>query len=111
VDGGVDGGVEERARRQERAGDAAGAMRTLVDGLIHLNAHDDGRLPCLCRDCIVPDEREAEAGGRLYRRSWTVAKGRVLFFWIPEDLDDKLPRVRNAVRASLHGRLKGKGQQ
>ena len=53
---------------------------------IHLNAHEPDVVPCLCRACIQPDVERVEAEGETYLREWAVAKGRVLFFWMPEAL-------------------------
>ena len=81
-------------------------VRALLSGeLIHLNAHEPDVVPCLCRDCIDPDVVRAEAEGESYLREYAVAKGRVLFFWMPESLEKDKKAVRRAVEARLHGKL------
>ena len=81
-------------------------VRALLTGeLIHLNAHEPDVVPCLCRDCINPDQARVEAEGESYVREYAVAKGRVLFFWMPESLEKDKKAVRRAVEARLHGKL------
>jgi hypothetical protein len=82
-------------------------VRALLSGQwIHLNAHEPDVVPCLCRACIQPDVERVEAEGETYLREWAVAKGRVLFFWMPEALAKDKKSVRRAVEARMHAKLR-----
>jgi hypothetical protein len=102
-------GLTDRDLALLRAAVAAGAeldVRALLGGeLIHLNAHEPDVVPCLCRRCIDPDLDRVEAEGQSYVREAAVAKGRVLFFWMPESLEKDRKQVRRAVEARLHAKL------
>lgn len=99
---------EQAARALARAGRHDEAVALLRDALIHLNAHDSGSLPCLCRRCLVASETAIELQGRRYVRDFVVAehepRPRVLFYWMPDDLLDQQRRVRRSVRIGLKNR-------
>lgn len=105
-----DMGLCERAARalevEERA---AEALALLQQAFIHLNAHDPGILPCLCRRCIVPGELTTTAKGGTFHRDFVVAgsepRPRVLFFWIPAELMGQRRRVRRSVQSGLRSRV------
>ena len=105
-----DPALRERAARalvhEGRAGDA---VALLQQGLIHLNGHDPGALPCLCRRCIVPVESAVVVGGMTFQRDFVIAagepRGRVLFFWLPDELVPQIRRVRRSVGTGLRTRL------
>jgi thioredoxin-like negative regulator of GroEL len=87
--------------------DAAGrrdeALATLAP-LVNVTGHDDDAgLPCLCKTCFARAGETAEAAGMTFRRSFAVARNRVLHFWTPRDLDR--PAVRRSVAEALHERL------
>jgi Tetratricopeptide repeat len=72
--------------------------------LINVGGHDDDTgLPCLCKACLPRSGETAEAAGMTFRRSFAVARNRVLHFWTPRDLDR--PAVRRSVAEALHQRL------
>lgn len=87
--------------------DAAGrrdeALATLAP-LVNVTGHDDDAgLPCLCKMCFSRAPETAEAADLTFRRSFAVARNRVLHFWTPRDLDR--PGVRRSVAEALHQRL------
>lgn len=87
--------------------DAAGrrdeALTTLAP-LVNVTGHDDDAgLPCLCKNCLARAPETAEAADMTFRRSFAVARDRVLHFWTPRDLDR--PGVRRSVAEALHQRL------
>lgn len=112
-----DASLRERAARALDADDRpAQAVALLQQGLIHFNAHEPGLLPCLCRRCIVPDHRQTSAAGNEFERDFVVAegspRGRVLFFWVPDELvkgqdqnSAQRRRMRRSVLAGLRSRI------
>ena len=74
---------------------------------IHLTAHDDrGPLPCLCRNCLPTSAERASAGGMTFIRSQTETRGRVLHYWLPEELLPVTRDVEKSVRGALMKRLR-----
>ena len=99
---------ERAARALIEAGRPGEAVALLRARLAHFNAHEPGVLPCLCRRCLDDDdEQTATAYGTDFTRDFTVAEGRVLFFWRPADLDAQAARVRRSVNVGLRARLRG----
>jgi hypothetical protein len=97
-----------RARAAEAlrgAGRHREAVELLGEALVNLTAHDGPTLPCLCRRCLEPERAEAEADGMRFVRRFAVAKGRVLYYWAPEELGDDAALTR-AVEARMDKRLK-----
>lgn len=87
------------------AGRASEAVALLRAGLVHLNAHEQGGLPCLCERCLDPALERAELAGREFARDHAVARGRVLFYWLPVSLAGARAEVRRNVAARLRERL------
>ena len=81
------------------------AVATLCARFAHFNAHEPGALPCLCRLCLRPDESRTTLRGTEFIRDFTVASGRVLFFWVPADLRDQARAIERSVNAELRARL------
>jgi hypothetical protein len=84
-----------------RHGDAAAV---LGQGLRNLTAHDGPTLPCLCRRCLQPERVVAEAEGMQFRRRFAVAKGRVLWYWVPVEFADDESLARSVAKR-LEARL------
>ena len=95
---------EDAARALCDAGRHGEAVTLLLEAFINVAAHDGPVLPCLCKRCLDPKRARAEEGGVAFRREFVVAKGRVLFFWMPESLQDRAA-VRRSVRVALESRL------
>jgi hypothetical protein len=92
--------------------DAAGrrdeAMAILAP-VVNITGHDDDTgLPCLCKACLSRSTETAEAAGMTFRRSFAVARNRVLYFWTPRELDR--PGVRRSVSEALDQRLARKAK-
>lgn len=107
---------EKAARALMSEGRPADAVALLQDGFIHLNAHEPGMLPCLCRRCMRPGDDQATVGGTTYHRDFVVAPGtspghRVLFFWIPASLLDRRRRVLRSVATSLRARYPDRSRE
>jgi hypothetical protein len=77
----------------------------LQSGLVHLNAHDEGTLPCLCKRCLDPALNRAVVSGTEFARDHAVAHGRVLFYWLPVSLAGSRAEVRRNVVARLRKQL------
>ena len=101
---------ERAARELAQEGRSAESVALLQHGFIHLNAHEPGILPCLCRACLAPDKIVTQVGTTTYHRDFVITprgrtRGRVLFFWIPETLLGERRRVLRSVAASLRARF------
>ena len=75
--------------------------------LVHLNGHEASPLPCLCKRCFNPEKTRAEVEGVTFLRSHAVARGRVLYYWIPAELEADQKQVRRAVVARMEAKLRG----
>lgn len=89
------------ARLCASAGRDAEAVELLEGSFIHLNAHDPGILPCLCRACLSPEQSRAKTGEDSFVRDFAVAAGRVLFYWLPDQLAGDRERVSRDVAARM----------
>lgn len=97
---------ERAARAQLSEGDVEGSFKTLLERLINVTAHAKGSpLPSLHRKAIKPTLARAESDGDAFVRDFVCAQGRVLFFWLPENLQAKGEEVRSAVRDRLDTKL------
>ena len=102
-----DAALREQAARQLLAEKRpVEATAVLQDRLIHVNAHETGTLPCLCKRCMEPEMLTTSALESRFTRDFTVAEGRVLFFWLPDDLAGQARRVRRSVHVGLRHRLR-----
>ncbi|MRG94412.1 hypothetical protein [Polyangium spumosum] len=73
---------------------------------VNVTKHDTiGPLPCLCKLCLPQSAERAETGGMAFVRSSTEALGRVLHYWIPEELQKNANAVGRSVRSALASRL------
>lgn len=95
----------DAARACAENGRSAEAAELLAGNFIHLNAHDPGALPCLCKRCLTPDNDTASAGGTDFYRDFAVASGRVLYFWVPAELARKRKQIANDVAAGMRRRF------
>ncbi len=73
---------------------------------VNVTKHDaSGLLPCLCKGCLPASGERAETGGMAFVRSSTEALGRVLYFWMPEEMKKNADVVGRSVRSVLASRL------
>ncbi len=102
-----DDALRERAARAQLAeGDTEGSFKTLLERLINVTAHAKGSpLPSLHRKAIKPALTRAESDGDVFVRDFVCAQGRVLFFWLPENLQAKGEEIRSSVRERLDTKL------
>ncbi len=78
---------------------------TVLAPLVNVTGHDDDTgLPCLCKRCLPLAADSADAAGMQFRRTFAIARDRVLHYWTLRDL----PRdtVRRDVAAALDARLR-----
>jgi hypothetical protein len=101
----LDEALRERvAHALQAEGEPDEALRTLAP-LVNLTAHDDEPLPCLCREHLAGAPLTASAGGVIFRRSFAVGGGRVLHYWIPDELAPEELELARSVRVGLLRRL------
>jgi hypothetical protein len=72
-----------------------------LEGLVRLNAHEPSAFPCLCPRCVDASASEIEAFGMKLHREHATAKGRVLFYWLPDELYAERDEVRRAIEARM----------
>jgi hypothetical protein len=73
----------------------------------HLNGHERaGPTPCLCRKCIGQAPETFVVGDLKLVRERAEAKGRFVWFWMPESLNEDRDAIRRAVESRLHARAK-----
>ncbi len=76
-------------------------------GPVQLAAHDDtSPLPCLCVRCLPIAPETIDAQGGTYFRAQAAAQGRLLWFWVPSELKDRLPAVIESVTSRMNQDLK-----
>ena len=76
-------------------------------GPVQLAAHDDkSPLPCLCAKCLPSAPETIAAHGGTYFRAQAAAQGRLLWFWVPTELKDRLPAVVESVAGRMAKSLK-----
>jgi hypothetical protein len=86
------------------SGAAAGSPSAA--GPINLTAHDpESQLPCLCKRCLPLAPERAETGGMKFTRSKVEAEGRVLHYWMPDELLPDASAVSHSVMGALIARL------
>lgn len=102
---------EGAARALEQAGRPADAVALLTERLVNLTAHEAPPLPCLCRQCIDPARVQVEEAGMSFTRDFSVARGRVLFYWVPAQLGSQAQRVRRSVAQVMDEKLKPRRRQ
>lgn len=79
---------------------------TAEERLINLTAHDtQGPLPCLCRRCFPQGGEHAQAGGMTFTRARVETNGRVLHYWLPDELKPDAEQVAKSVHGALFARL------
>jgi hypothetical protein len=101
-----DASLRDRAARAlHAAGRRREAVALLHAGFIHLNAHDAGSLPCLCKRCLDPEVDRVAVSGTEFVRDHALAQGRILFYWMPASLAGSEAEVRRNVAARLRSRL------
>jgi hypothetical protein len=101
-----DARLEQDARTLADEGRVREATDLLTSkGLVLAGHAASGDLPCLCRRCLVPDMTKAEVDGIEYTRDFVVAGRRVLFYWVPLELDDDATKLRYSMRTGLRDRV------
>lgn len=74
--------------------------------LINLTAHEANTpLPCLCKRCFPDSDTHAEAGGMRFTRAQVETEGRVLYYWLPEELGRHGKTVAQSVLGALNSHL------
>jgi hypothetical protein len=101
-----DASLRDRAARAlHAAGQRREAVALLQAGFVHLNAHDAGSLPCLCKRCLDPEVDRVAVSATEFVRDHALAQGRILFYWMPASLAGSEAEVRRNVAARLRSRL------
>jgi hypothetical protein len=105
----------EARRRAAVALDRRGASeqaQALLAPLVNLTEHDESaRLPCLCKACLPAAGREASAEGMSFRRAFVIHAGRVLHFWLPEELTADRDEIDRSVGEAMRSTAARKAKQ
>jgi len=96
-----------------RALDASSAA--LLDGAawssgiappVNVTKHEEGApLPCLCKRCFLQSADHITTGGMDFLRTSTEVAGRVLYYWMPSEIEKYAALVKKSVQAVLQERL------
>jgi hypothetical protein len=97
--------LRERLVRKLFAEGAERDANALLTGFKHLNEHEKGGLPCLCKKHVGAAPRRVTVAGLTLARDFVLKRGRILHFWVPEDVLASGAEVHNSVRASLAIRI------
>lgn len=77
---------------------------------VNVTKHVDDLLkPCLCQKCLPLAPETLFCEGVSFFRASTVAHERILWFWVPEELRDRLASAEQAVNKRLLSKLKPYG--
>ncbi|WP_426733394.1 hypothetical protein [Myxococcus faecalis] len=99
-------GMSLQTPRTLTAGDVELLLSSAGAGPLNLTAHQEGSaLPCLCKRCLPASQEHAEVQGMRFVRAQVETDGRLLYYWMPEELTKQARAVSNAVRGALVGRL------
>lgn len=95
---------------------AGGAKPARAPGPLNLAVHHESSpLPCLCRKCLPSAAETVAVDGAAYFRAHVIVQGRILWFWVPEELKARVPEVAQAVAnrltASLEPRAAGEAKE
>lgn len=83
------------------------ALAPEVKAPVHVNRHESKpKLPCLCKKCFDKAGERVEVNGDVFVRRAALAKGRVLYFWLPELLVATEKKVTLAVEQRMQQMLK-----
>ncbi|HEX4512621.1 MAG TPA: hypothetical protein VH054_03770 [Polyangiaceae bacterium] len=82
----------------------SGAAPPPSERIWHLNGHESGPLPCLCKKCLPKSGERVEVEGVAFVRREATAKDRILYYWLPEA---SVP-AQKAVRVAVEKRMKTK---
>jgi len=82
-----------------------GAPPPPSDKIYHLNGHETGPLPCLCKKCLPKAPERIEVDGEAFVRREATAKDRILYYWLPEVSVPAQKAVRYAVEARMRAKL------
>jgi hypothetical protein len=87
---------------------ASGAEDVTPAGPTNLTAHrEHPALPCLCARCLSKSPERAETGGLTFLRTSVETDGKVLYYWMPEELSSNARTIAQSVRGALNARLGG----
>lgn len=91
-----------------RAAEAARpAPRVPVPRPVNVAKHEENTgLPCLCRGCLASAPETITHGGGTYLRARAEANERLLWFWVPSELQGEVAAAVQAVEQRLKARFK-----
>jgi hypothetical protein len=73
---------------------------------VNVTKHEEGTpLPCLCKACILGSGDRHSAKGMDFIRTSTEAAGRVLYYWMPAEIEKHSSLVKKSVQSVLQERL------
>lgn len=73
---------------------------------VNVTKHDEkSPLPCLCKMCILQSTDQVSAGGMNFLRMSTETAGRVLYYWLPAEIEKHATVVKKSVQSVLQERL------
>lgn len=75
---------------------------------VNVTKHEEGGLlPCLCKACILQSSDHHSAGGMDFVRQSSEVAGRVLYYWMPTEIEKHASLVKKSVQSVLQTRFVG----
>ena len=73
---------------------------------VNVTKHEDHiPLPCLCKACFLQSTDHVSAGGMDFLRMSSEVAGRVLYYWMPAEMEKHARLVKKSVQSVLQERL------
>lgn len=73
---------------------------------VNVTKHEDGQpLPCLCKACFLQSGDHITASGMDFLRMSSEVAGRVLYYWMPAELEKHSTVVKKSVHSVLQERF------
>jgi hypothetical protein len=73
---------------------------------VNVTKHEEGApLPCLCKACFLQSADHMTAGGMDFLRMSTEVAGRVLYYWMPAEMEKHSAIVKKSVQSVLQERF------
>ncbi len=73
---------------------------------VNVTKHEEQTpLPCLCKACILESSDRQSVQGMDFIRTSTEVAGRVLYYWLPSEIEKDSTLVKKSVQSVLQARL------
>lgn len=85
-------------------GDVIKALKQLPKGMSHLNAHEQGTLPCLCKRCVGSIAESVRVQEMDFILDGAAGADHFLLYWVPNAVASDRDEIRQCVARRLRSR-------